>query len=354
MFTCVQSVSDQSLWVENWARWPEMEPKGHPSYAKLFARESDVCWCAFLESEYGKVLFPFIERPLSFEIWTDSSEPAVDLVSPYGYGGPFCWDVNDITKLSTNFWSYFDEWAHDHEVISLFSRLSVFDAQRLPWPESFTKINLNIVRSLGVNMDTMWMDYKQKVRKNVKAAKRAGLSVEFDNSGQYLDDFLEIYYSTMKRNNAAQGYYFSRDFFETIHKELPGSYAYFHVRDPNGCIISTELVLISKNHIYSFLGGTNKESFNLRPNDLLKHEIIEWGTANGYTDFVLGGGYTMEDGIFKHKKAFAPKGEVPHYLACRIFNQDGYENLMQTRLNWEKNHGNEWMTKNDYFPAYRS
>lgn len=64
------------------------------------------------------------------------------------------------------------------------------------------------------------MDFRQKVRKNVKRARNDGLQVVRDETGERPEDFLEIYYSTMDRNNASDGDYFSRALFETLNRQI--------------------------------------------------------------------------------------------------------------------------------------
>ncbi len=83
--------------------------------------------------------------------------------------------------------------------------------------------------------------------------------------------------------------------------------------DLTGRVVSTELVLVSDAHYYSFLGGTLQDAFVHAPNDLLKHAVIEHGHGAGKTHYVLGGGDQPGDGIFRFKLAFDPEGVVPFF-----------------------------------------
>ena len=91
-----------------------------------------------------------------------------------------------------------------------------------------------------------------------------------------------------------------------------------------GRVVSTELVFVAAEHVYSFLGGTLTEALELRANDLLKHEIIRWARDAGRKTFVLGGGYGAADGIFRYKLSFAPKGarsvsrRDASFRSCRV------------------------------------
>lgn len=113
-----------------------------------------------------------------------------------------------------------------------------------------------------------------------------------------------------------------------------------------GRIVSTELVIYGAEHAYSYLGGTDKETFDLRPNDFLKYEIIKWTKEKGLKSFVLGGGYGADDGIFQYKLCLAPNGVQEFYIGRRIFDRQAYDTLVALR-------GDEPLNEK-FFPLYRS
>ena len=88
---------------------------------------------------------------------------------------------------------------------------------------------------------------------------------------------------------------------------------------------------------YSFLGGTDSEFFDFRPNDLLKFEIIKWAKEKGLKNFILGGGYGEDDGIFQYKSCLAPHGIVDFYIGKKIYDENSYEKLISIRKNSIKN-----------------
>lgn len=340
--------ADRSLWLNVWASWEEREVAAHPTYCELFCRPEDQPMCCLMEDDRGTVLFPFILRPLSAEQWATEYVHAYDLITPYGYGGPFAWGDPDWRL----FWQEFNEWARNSDVVSLFARLSLFEDQLIPFDGCVETKATNIIRTLDMPIDELWLDYKHKVRKNVKKARRSGLEVEVDYDGARLDDFLDIYCDTMQRRDAEEFYYFDREFFETLIEDLAGSFAFFHAMC-NHRAISTELVLLSTSHMYSFLGGTRVEAFDIRANDFLKHSIVEWGIEQGKKAYVLGGGYECGDGIFEYKMSFAPKGQVPFRVGCSVYDPELYTSLIRAREQWESEQGVEWRPSPGFFPGYR-
>jgi hypothetical protein len=342
---------DRRRWLQLWKSWPMREVFAHPDYVRLFARPVDHVVCAAWVQEKGGILFPMILRPLAVEPWAPNAKGVWDGTSPYGYGGPFGWNMshNEVEA----FWEEFYSWATEAGVVSVFARLSLFPQQLVPFAGEVFENATNIVRSLDLTEKELWRDYAHKVRKNVSRARNAGLVVEVDLKGEQIEDFIEIYYDTMRRCGAQEEYYFPRSIFESICENLVGQYAFIHVRKSD-MVISTELVLISQSYIYSFLGGTREDAYYLRPNDLLKHELILWGMSAAKRAFVLGGGYTAGDGIFKYKLSFAPKGEVPFRTGRIILDAIQYAELVLHRRLWEEQAGKVWKPCPDFFPIYRA
>ncbi|MDD5457686.1 MAG: GNAT family N-acetyltransferase, partial [Candidatus Margulisbacteria bacterium] len=128
---------------------------------------------------------------------------------------------------------------------------------------------------------------------------------------------------------------------------MTGNYIYLHVLN-EGSVISTELVLYGSENCYSFLGGTDHVFFHMRPNDFLKYEIIKWAKEKGLKNFILGGGYGGDDGIFKYKRSFSPNGMCDFYIGKKIFDKEKYKTLTDMRIkkeNFEEN--------SNFFPEYR-
>lgn len=265
-----------------------------------------------------------------------------DLVSPYGYGG-FFGTITDYEELNRAY----NDFCVSQNYICEFVRFELFGDYYAHYDGETETRTHNVVRNLEMSLDEMWMDFKQKVRKNVKKATGNNLEIIIENTGEYLQDFLGIYYSTMDRSNAENEYYFSKQFYEMLNK-MKDNIMYFHVVY-EGKVISTELVIYGAENCYSYLGGTNREYFDLRPNDFLKYEIIKWAKQKGLKNFVLGGGYGADDGIFQYKTCLAPNGIVDFYIGRKVFDKENYSKLVAIRAE-----DNPECLESSYFPKYRA
>lgn len=262
-----------------------------------------------------------------------------DLITPYGYGG-FYGNISDWGKLNQDY----TEYCMENHYVCEFVRFALFTDYYAHYDGEVEARTHNVVRSLSMPLDEIWMDFKQKVRKNVKKANSFNLNCIIENTGKYLEDFLWIYYSTMSRTEAEDKYYFSKRFYEDLN-EMNDNVTYFHAIY-EGRIVSTELVLYGSRNCYSYLGGTDCDYFDVRPNDFLKYEIIKWAKKKGLKNFVFGGGYGADDGIFQYKLSFAPHGKYDFHVGRKIFDREAYKKLVSLRTQETLNE--------EYFPIYRS
>lgn len=319
-----------------------------PEYGKLYEIiENGTCEVYNFKCVNGKIMYMFIKRKIPVQI---DGIQYYDITTPYGYGGPVIIESDDQEKLINQFNTDFYDYCLRNNIVSEFIRFHLFDNNevRSNYNGDINMISHNVIRELHLSLDAMWMEFEHKVRKNVKRAVLNNLQIEIDKTGVRLPDFLSIYYETMKRNQAKEFYYFQPGFFKTLTSTLYGHYTFFHVLLENK-IISTELILHSDKYAYSFLGGTLQEYFSYRPNDYLKVEIIKWCKDNQKALFVLGGGYHVNDGIYRYKKAFAPNMEVPFYIGKKIINREIYERLVV-----ERKQNKYYEDSSTFFPAYRA
>ena len=338
----------RAQWLSLWHRWPAQEVMAHPGYAELFPRPGDQIVCACQMGEESGILFPLIVRPLRSEPWGRGKGETCDLVSPYGYGGPFGWGPYKVEE----FWTGFDQWAQTIRAVSLFTRFSLFKDQLIPFFGDTVVKGPCVIVPLNQEPNAMLASYAKTLRASIRKAEQAGVTVETDPECQHLEEFLSVYYATMNRVKAQPTYYFPRSFFESLIAGLSNRVLLFHALH-NQRIVSSQLILISGPHLYAFLDGTLDEGLGLRANPYLTHGVNLWGSAQGKKQIVMGGGYSGEDSLLHYKQRYAPKRSVLFYVGRKIFDHDSYQVMIDKRATWECERGNQWSPTGDFFPAYR-
>lgn len=343
------SGADRAGWLTAWATCGR-EPFAHPAYVGLFAAEGEQARCAVARSAHGLAILPFILRPIQVDGWAAESS-LMDATSPYGYGGPY--GSGDVDW--DEFWSRFMLWMSANKIVSMFGRLALdtLTSGGLPPYVSFRSDSDNVIVDLTRSPEEQWQHYEHKVRKNVKKAIRASLHIEIRQSFTNLEEFNRLYESTMDRRAATSWYYFGMGFFASLAEDLDGSYIVAEVRDGTNRLVSAELVLCSDKYLYSFLGGTREDFFRFAPNDLLKHAVIDYGHTSGRAGYVLGGGYTENDGIFRYKKSFDPTGSVPFQAFGLVADRGVYDSLNSDRLSYERSAAAGASLADGFFPGYR-
>ncbi|MEI8084602.1 MAG: GNAT family N-acetyltransferase [Paludibacter sp.] len=279
----------------------------------------------------------------------------VDFISPYGYSGPIISkDVDDVFII--NAWNEVEKYFKTINAVTCFLRLSL-DANLIGFKGEIQPTMKNIKGQI-LPEETQWVSFDHKVRKNVNKALREGLIIKicFGNemTDSDLSDFHLVYLDTMVRNNAQNNFYYSLEAFKNF-TAGSGNLCLFSLIYDNNRVVSVEMVLVADETIYSFLGGTLSDSFDKRPNDLLKFGLINWARNHGIKYFVLGGGYGSEDGIFKYKKAFFPNDVVEYNTGRWIISEQSYSDISHDAKNKynANNHFSEEFESKDYFPVYR-
>ena len=340
--------TDRSVWLQIWQRWPNREVWAHPEYVSLFGRPGERAICVAMEDSCGGVLFPLLLRSLEDEPWVEHGDCCFDLTSPYGFGGPFSWGTPDVMT----FWDRFDRWANALKVVSLFTRLPLFEDQTILFKGEVIMKGPSVVIPLEGGEASILRNYERSVRGVLRHSTRNNVSVVVDPRGDRLDEFLTVYYSTMERRAAAPIYFFPRTLFTALLERLSAHVMFFHALHENH-VVSTELQLISQTHTYAFLGGTTERGLSIKANTALRHATNVWGSANGKSHMVFGGSHRENDGLLNYKKRFAPQGLRMFRVGTRIFNPDQYMRLIEQRRVWAVGQGQQWAPIEGFFPAYR-
>jgi hypothetical protein len=336
------------MWLQIWQRWPNREVWAHPEYVPFFGRPGDRAICIAMEDSCGGILFPLLLRSLEAEPWAKDGGRWYDLASPYGFGGPFGWGTPDVTA----FWNRLDQWANALGVVSLFTRLPLFEDQTVPFKGEVVAKGPSVVIPLEGGEASILKNYERSVRAVLRHSERNGVSVVVDLHGDRLEEFLAVYYSTMERRAASSDYYFPRTFFTALKERLPEHVVFFHALHENQ-VVSTELQLISQTHTYAFLGGTTEKGLSLKANPALRHRTNVWGSENGKSYMVFGGSHRENDGLFEFKKRFAPQSLKMFQVGTRVFHPGQYMRIIEQRQVWAAGQGQQWAPIEGFFPVYR-
>jgi len=331
-----------------------------PEYLKLWEINGDgKATLFFYEDTCGIVLYPFLIRSLDTLafISKEMSKDNYDITTPYGYGGPLvkAYDSSKTDLLVANFQLEFLDFCKGNNIVSEFVRFHPL-LENHKYFLNYLNIetaNYVVYVDLSLSEEQIWKNYEYNNQKNIKKAIRMGVEIIIDTNLDYMDEFIEVYYHTMQRENAKNYYFFSKEFFEFLYLYLRNNAIIFLSKIENK-MVSVELALYDNTVIYSFLGGTLEEYFPFRPNNILKHELILWAKKRNIKYYLLGGGYLPNDGIFRYKRSFAKNGVKDFYIGKKIHDIGKYTRFEEAfNSNFIKLYPHINPAQIKYFPIYR-
>lgn len=271
-----------------------------------------------------------------------------DLITPYGYGGFLIEgdkSVNNIKLLNSEYGDY----CINNGIISEFVRFHPLLENYKNLDEIYDILTLGKTVSIALkSTEQIWNDFTSKNRNMIRKAKKSGVEIYCGLNSEIFDEFIRLYNATMDKDNAKDYYYFKKDFYDSILKDLRGNalifYAVFEKK-----IISMSIILFANQHVHYHLSASEREYLHLAPTNLLLYEVACWGCENGFKTFHLGGGLgSNEDSLYKFKKAFNRNSDNTFAIGRKIFDYEKYNNLIEIRKQDYNFKDNKL-----FFPRYR-
>jgi hypothetical protein len=183
---------------------------------------------------------------------------------------------------------------------------------------------------------------RPRLAEQVRAAERAGWEVERlrgpSASGSELAAFEVAYEQTMRRAEAAERYFFGRDYYRAA-LAFGDSWLLF-ARSPGGDVGAAAIAARSDGVLHYFLGGTADAALEQSPFKCVVVAMLDLADELGMP-LNLGGGVAAGDGLERFKRGFA-NAELPfntHEIVC---DPDEYDRLSSGR------------ETGGFFPAYRA
>ncbi len=302
-----------------------------PGYYCIYEKLGDGKALCFAYNKNREIaIYPFLLNSVN-DLGYNLDKQYYDIQGAYGYNGVAASSYSESFKKS--FYLAFQNFIEKYSIIAEFTRFNPVLKNNLFSSYLCPRYNqANIVLELTQN-NIEKNCYEYSTRKNIKKALRNNLGCVKYNSAEMtqrcIEEFVRIYYATMKRNNAGEYYFFPFSYFSDIITNLADNSAFYFVVYENA-FIAAELITFGTNIAYSFLGGTLAEYFELRPNDLLKDYIIKDLKKNNIKYFCFGGG---SEGIIRFKRSFCKNGDVDFYIGKKVHHKQVYDEVIKQ---WEK------------------
>jgi FemAB-related protein (PEP-CTERM system-associated) len=131
--------------------------------------------------------------------------------------------------------------------------------------------------ALPAGADALWKSISRHKRKNVNAAGRAGLSVDF-GKGEFADFFYQVFAHSLRELGTP---IFDRQLLANILDEFQEQ-TWILVARQGERPVGALLLFTMGETIHAQWAASYREDRPNRPNDLLYWEMLRWGAENGY------------------------------------------------------------------------
>ncbi|MDN4605929.1 GNAT family N-acetyltransferase [Sporosarcina highlanderae] len=314
----------------------------HPKWVELYAGlDCGKPGYYKLENDYGTIIYPYVKRVVPYTI---EETKYYDIITPYGFNGPCIMDCSNHTKdlLIKSFEEDFSKYCIENNIVTEYVRFS-------PWLENhidFQKYYLlsENKKTIAVNLlvDNILTDEISSKRRNlIRKAIKSNVSIQFDYTGETIENFYCLYQNTIQKNSISEYYQFDIFLLKRNFEKLSGNIFIVNAIYEDE-IISSSIFLHNGKNLHYHFSANNYEKTNLNGNSLILYTVAEWGKENNKEFLHLGGASRSTD-LMKFKLSFTKSNGFPFYVGKRIRQKDVYKKLVQISGSFNS----------DYFPEYR-
>ena len=316
------------------------------NYGKLYEKiEKGNSEIFKMQTENGVIINQYIKREIPIKI---NNTKYYDIITPYGYGGPYILKCNNKAKLLTEYLEAFGKYCLKNNIVSEFVRFHPIYKNYLDFKDIYNaKFNrYTLATNIKDYEDPVSSEFSKHCKKTIRQVLKEGISFRMIEHPTWndMEDFIRIYYLNMERKEADEYYFFDKEYFKNIlnyfkNKIIIAESIY------KGKIIAAGLYFITAGNIHAHLSGTDTQYLNLSPAYILKYGTAKWAKEHGYNFIHYGGGTdTSEDNpLYLFKCKFAVHTKFEFWIGTKIWNKEIYNQLCDQS-------GQE---QTDFFPAYR-
>lgn len=295
-------------------------------YVRLYETDTEKAVCCKANDGDQTMLFPFLSRTFGYQ-----GQTLHDFETAYGYGGPI-WHLADEKYKSAALQLMVDELKRQNYIAGfvrfhpLLANYGSFSVGRLIEDRKTVAIDLSIEEN------EIWMqEIHTKNRNVIKKGEKSGLTFLVDNDYKYLPEFIRLYDATMDKLDAADFYYFKKQYYSEFVNTLPNSFLGVVLYEDR--VVSAAIFMYEGEYGHYHLSGSDVTALKLSPNNFMLWQAALELKRRGVKVLHLGGGTTSaeDDSLFCFKSRFS-KHTYQFCLGKLIFNEHLYHDICS---DWE-------------------
>ena len=317
------------------------------NYGRLYEKaENGISVVYKCQTGNGEIINQFIKREIPADV---NGEIYYDIVTPYGYGGPYIASSADRKELLKDYEKQFADFCHANNIVAEFVRFHPiyknYEDFRDIYDASFNRYTL--ATDIKDFDNPVQSEFSKHTRKTIRSVLNKGVTFRMveDPTREDVEEFKRIYYLNMERKEADEYYFFDDSYFEQIRTLYKGRFVIAQALY-QGKVIAAGLYFTTANNVHAHLSGTDTEYLYLSPAYILKYGTALWAKEKGYDYIHYGGGTSTapDNPLYLFKQKFAQNTRFEFWTGRKIWNEKVYDQLCSMA---------GVSPDEEYFPAYR-
>ena len=323
-----------------------------PEYVALEAARIGGKPCAIYATDGESVfLLPLALRIVEVCANGVRSGDVLDMVSPYGYPCPLAnIQGEEARRFMRDILPKVRDYLTELGVISVFVRLHpiLSDPSMLHDFGVLIQHGETVWCDLTKSEEELWNQFRKGHKQDIKSLQKNNYFAYRDYEWEYMNDFINLYYATMKRASAESLYYFDKEYFISL-KEALLSKMNLWIVEKESDIVAAGLFSECNGIVQYHLSASNPNT-RVTGTKLMIYGVILSAKERNNVVLHLGGGLGAgNDSLFYFKAGFS-RLRKPFYTWRWIIDPRAYNTLVE---GWVNRTAMKPDDESGYFPAYR-
>lgn len=295
-------------------------------------------------TDYGHIYYQFILRPIPIAL---KDAQYYDTITPFGQSGPVIIScaAGREKELVLAFDKNFQQYCIVNNIVSEYVRFNAWIENAKDFEDIYSMDNRGISMYIDLTViDYFKEEFKSSTRQQVRRALKNNVEIEYDYTGDTIDEFHRLYEIMANRNNIPTHYRFSKELliqsFTLLEDKQFIVYAKYE-----GQYISAALYLHHGGFLHYHLAANDPKFFHVAGNSLVLNEGCRWGVENGMKQMHLGG--ATSDVLYHFKRGFTKTEPLAILTGKKVRNETIYNILKEYTLS------NGIVKNPEHFPIYR-
>lgn len=319
-----------------------------PEYYSLYEAYGDGEATCFAFEKNGEVaLYPFLKNPIT-PLGYKLDKEYYDIQGAYGYNGII--SSSDNPDVIAAFWSAFDEWCRDNDVIAEFTRFHPLMKNHLLGEGHFKLIHdrNTVYLDLRQSEDEIFAGFDKGTRQHIRKASKTIEIRPAERTEENVQIFNHIYRENMEHVNSIPYLFFNLQHFRNMFQQDNIDFFIAWQEDiPIACYSG----LVSEEYYGNYLRASLTEYNRTGVNTLMYWSMIKSAKAHGCHYVHFGGGTSgdPENSLLKYKMNFS-KTLSEFWIGKKVHNQKIYDQVV---AQWKEKFPKSYKTHNMMLLGYR-